>query len=302
MNASSTTSHASGAAAIDHEALAATALAAAGRGGDELLFLAGSTTDGLANRNSDLDLYVVGDFRVTGSETAARQGERTATVAYHEGREVNVAVLEPAGLDRLRDAFRAAVASLSQERGIAQLVDEDNLKILHRLRTGVALRRADRLQELREHLGTDDLPRYLLNVAAVAAVNRLTDVAGELADGHADSAAWMHREALVHTGQCALAAVGVTVPSVKWLVRLLQREVAGGPGAEDAGRTEGAHRLGGHPAHTRCADHTARHLLAPPADTAAAVAETRTVLAAVLDAAGDRAGAYVRLVARPKLG
>ncbi|MHB9757136.1 nucleotidyltransferase domain-containing protein [Streptomyces sp. BYX5S] len=278
MNASPTTT--------DHEALAATALAAAGRGGDELLFLAGSTTDGLANRNSDLDLYVVGDCRVAGSETAARQGERTATVAYHEGREVNVAVLEPAGLDRLREAFRAAVASLAEERGIAQLVDEDNLKILHRVRTGVALRRPDRLQELRDDLGTDDLPRYLLNVAAVAAVNRLTDVAGELADGHADSAAWMYREALVHTGQCALAAAGVTVPSVKWLVRLLQRETAA------AGDT----------AFTRCADHTARHLLAPPADTAAAVTETRAALAAVLDAAGDRAGAYVRLVARPKLG
>ncbi|MFB7933644.1 hypothetical protein ACFC4C_31535 [Streptomyces sp. NPDC056039] len=268
---------------VDLEALAVTALAAAGGSGEELLFLAGSTTDGLANRNSDLDLYVVGDLRVTGSETAARRGERTATVAYHEGREVNVAVLDPAALGSLREAFGASVASLSGEKGIAQLVDEDNLKILHRVRTGRALRRPDRLRELREELGTDDLPRYLLNVAAVAAVNRLTDVSGELADGHADSAAWMYREALVHTGQCALAAAGVTVPSVKWLVRLLQREAARHAGAG-------------------CAAHVARHLLAPPSDTAAAVARTRAELAAVIDAAGDLAGPYVRTVARPKLG
>ncbi|MEF9905564.1 hypothetical protein [Streptomyces sp. P9-A2] len=289
MNASRTPiARATGPAAVDHEALAATALAAAGCGGDELLFLAGSTTDGLANRNSDLDLYIVGDFRVAGSETAARQGERTATVAFHEGREVNVAVLDPAALDRLRDAFRAAVASLSQEKGISQLVDEDNLKILHRVRTGQALRRPDRLQGLRDDLGTGDLPRYLLNVAAVAAVNRLTDVSGELADGHGDSAAWMYREALVHTGQCALAAAGVTVPSVKWLVRLLQRAAE--------------HRVDGDPAYARCAAHTARRLLAPPADTAAALRETRAELAAVIDSAGEQAGPYVRLVARSKLG
>ncbi|MFF1920723.1 hypothetical protein ACFVW8_09115 [Streptomyces sp. NPDC058221] len=283
-----TTGRATGPAAVEHEALAATSLAAVGCGGDELLFLAGSTTDGLANRNSDLDLYVVGDFRVAGSETAARQGERTATVAFHEGREVNVAVLEPAALDRLREAFRASVASLSQEKGIAQLVDEDNLKILHRVRTGQALRRPDRLQELRDGLGTDDLPRYLLNVAAVAAVNRLNDVSGELSDGHRDSAAWMYREALVHTGQCALAAAGVTVPSVKWLLRLLQREAERG---SDSGAP-----------HARCAAHTARRLLDPPADTAAAVVETQAELAAVIDSVGERAGPYVRLVARSKLG
>ncbi|MET9761587.1 hypothetical protein ABZ016_21405 [Streptomyces sp. NPDC006372] len=286
MNAPGTTTTSAAAAVeqpTDLAALAATALEAVGGSGDELLFLAGSTTDGLANRNSDLDLYVVGDLRVTGSETAARQGERTATVAYHEGREVNVAVLDPAALGGLRDAFGASVASLSGEKGIAQLVDEDNLKILHRVRTGRALRHSDRLRELRQDLGTDDLPRYLLNVAAVAAVNRLTDVSGELADGHADSAAWMYREALVHTGQCALAAAGVTVPSVKWLVRLLQREAAR---QDDSG----------------CAAHVARHLLAPPADTTAAMTATRAHLAAVIDAAGDQAGPYVRTVARRKLG
>ncbi|GHH35702.1 hypothetical protein [Streptomyces candidus] len=290
----SNTVRAAGPAAVDHEALAATALAAVGCGPEELLFLAGSTTDGLANRNSDLDLYVVGDFRVTGSETAARQGERTATVAFHEGREVNVAVLDPAALDRLRNDFRAAVASLSEQQGIAQLVDGDNLKILHRVRTGQALRRPDRLQELCDDLGTGDLPRYLLNVAAVAAVNRLNDVSGELADGHAESAAWMYREALVHTGQCALAAAGVTVPSVKWLVRLLRREAERGPASQSAPTPVLA------PA--RCAAHTARRLLDPPADTAAALQETRAELAALIDSVGEQAGPYIRLVARPKLG
>ncbi|GHC92868.1 hypothetical protein GCM10007079_41590 [Nocardiopsis terrae] len=277
-----TTDAAGAETAADYAELAATALGAIGGTDEELLFLGGSTTDGLANRNSDLDLYVVGEFRVTGSETAARRGERTATIAYHGGREVNVAVLAPAALARLREAFRASVASLSEERGIAQLVDGDDLKILHRVRTGSAFRRPDRFQRLRDDLGTEELPRYLLNVAAVAAVNRLTDVSGELASGHSDSAAWMYREALVHTGQCALAAAGVTVPSTKWLIRLLQREEELRDSAD-------------------CAAHVARRLLAPPADTPGAVEETRAELAAVIDAAGDQAGPYVRTVARPKL-
>jgi hypothetical protein len=262
----------------DDEALAALALAAAGADDETLLFLVGSMADGLANRGSDYDLYMIGTAAVEGSETAARRGERTATIAYHHGREVNLAILDPAALAALRDSFRQATASLSDPAGIAQVVDDNDVKVLHRLRTGRALRRTDLLEGLREDFGTDHLARYLFNAAAVAAVNRSTDIDGELAEGRTDSAAWMHRELLVHTGQCVLAAAGVTVPNAKWLLRLLQG--VGGAGAS----------------------YVARQLLAPADDLITAIARTRAELAAVIDDAGDTAGPYVRDTARPKLG
>lgn len=264
--------------AADAETLARLALAAAGAGSDSPLFLVGSMADGLANRGSDYDLYMIGTAEVDGSETAARRGERTATIAYHRGREVNLAMLDPDALAQLRRSFARARASLADPSGIAQVVDENEVKLLHRIRTGRALRRPDLLEGLREDMGTADLARYLFNAAAIAAVNRSTDIEGELAEGRIDSAAWMHREMLIHTGQCALAGAGVTVPNAKWLLRLLRS--TGGDAAS----------------------YVAESLLAAAGDPSAALARTRAELAAVIDAAGDLAGPYVRATARPKLG
>lgn len=252
------------------------ALKAFGGTEDDLVFLAGSTTDGLANRNSDIDLYVIGDTAVGGSETAARQGEKTSTIGYHDDREVNLCVLEPEGLVQLKDVFRRSVASLDGDKGIEQLVTDDNLKILHRIRTGQPLQRPDLLDGLRADIGTADLSRYLFNASAIAAVNRLTDVAGELADGHEQSAQWMFREALVHAGHCALAADGETNPSGKWLVRMLLR----GSGFRE--------RIAG--------------LLLTQANLDTDVQEIKAGLAALIDAQGEIAGPYVRNVARKKLG
>jgi len=260
--------------------LVSAALHAIGGDRDDLLFAGGSTVEGLANPNSDIDLYVIGDIEITGTETAARKHEKTATIEYRDSREVNLTVLDPGGIIELDAAFRRSLASLSGEQGIEQLVDEDDLKVLHRIRTGRALQRPDRLDALRTDLGTDQLARYLLNMHAIAAVNRLTDVAGERADGHEESAAWMFREALVRVGQLVLAVDGETNSSSKWLVRLLLR--------------------GGASAAVR--ERVAQLLLGSTVDLTTDVGELKAHLATLVDASGTEAGPYLRCVARPKLG
>jgi nucleotidyltransferase-like protein len=264
----------------ERELLVESACRAAGRGAGDLLFVAGSITDGLANRGSDIDLYVIGDMEVAGSETAARRHERTATIGYHDGREVNLAVLNPAGLAQLKQSFAASVASLRDPRGIAQLVDEDDLKLLHRLRTGEALQGAAELTRLQAEFEVGHLSAYLFAMSVIAAVNRLTDVAGELADGHHESAAWMHREALVHSGQALLASTGVTTPSTKWLVRLLRR---------DGGSNTGFR------------DHVVDGLLGRSDDLTAALERTRAGLAWLIDTAGTQTSPYIRTISRRKL-
>jgi hypothetical protein len=112
---------------------------------------------------------------------------------------VHLAVLSPNGLAELKASFAISVASLQDPRGIAQLVDGDDLKLLHRLRTGQALQGEGQLDQLRVEFSTGHLAAYLFSMAVIAAVNRLTDVAGDLADGHDESAAWMHREVPVYT-------------------------------------------------------------------------------------------------------
>ncbi|GII83394.1 hypothetical protein Ssi03_13840 [Sphaerisporangium siamense] len=194
-------------------------------GADDLLFVAGSVVDGLANDNSDLDLYFLGrdGDAVIGAETTVRKGEKSGTIGVIGGREVSVSIIEPAGLSRLRADFGDCLGALGQGDGIVQLESQNDLKLLHRVRTGVPVRGETRLHSLRQELGTDRLAEYLVNVHGVAAVNRLVDVEGELAEGGEDSASWMLREASSHLARFALALEGQTNPAPKWLVKLLGR-------------------------------------------------------------------------------
>ncbi|WP_433215062.1 hypothetical protein [Microtetraspora malaysiensis] len=201
------------------------ALAAVDASADDLLFVAGSVVDGLANDNSDLDIYFLGrdGDAVIGAETTVRKGEKSGTIGVIGGREVSVSIIEPAGLAQLRADFGDCLAALTGNDGIVQLENQNDLKLLHRVRTGVPVQGEMRLQSLRQELGTDRLAEYLANVHGVAAVNRLIDVEGELAEDSEDSASWMLREATSHFARFALALQGQTNPAPKWRVKLIGR-------------------------------------------------------------------------------
>lgn len=249
---------------------------------DGVLFVAGSVVDGLANRNSDLDVYVVGDdgATVVGADTTVRKGEKSGTIGELDGREVSLSVLEPSGLAELARSFQECLAALSDGSGIVQLESQNDLKVLHRVRTGIPLRGAERLAELRASTGTDRLAEYHVNVQAVAAVNRLTDVEGELAEGNDASACWMFREAVAHVSRLVLALDGETNPAPKWLVRLLER---GGPDP-------------------RVRSRLAQLLTEHEDDLPAALLEVKELLRVTVDLAPDAVvGPYLRRVVR-KLG
>lgn len=189
---------------------------------DNVIFLAGSMVDGLANASSDLDVYVIADAGVAGSATTSRRREKNGTIGLLESREINLSVLDPAALAELAGSFAGCLAALSGDGGIVQLDSENDLKVLHRVRTGLPLRNDDGLRRWRDDLGCARLAAYLTNLHGVTALNRLRDVRGELSAGRDESATWMFREALVHAGQFALALAGETNPSRKWLLRLLR--------------------------------------------------------------------------------
>ncbi|WP_406863827.1 hypothetical protein ABZO31_26680 [Streptomyces sp. HUAS MG47] len=265
------------------DTVARTALAAVGHPEDGVLFVAGSVVDGLANRNSDLDVYFLGGDAapVVGSDTTVRKGEKSGTVAVLDGREISLSVLEPSGIEELARSFRECLTALSADSGIVQLESQNDLKVLHRLRTGVPLRGGERLEQLRRSTGTDRLAEYHVNVQAVAAVNRLTDVEGELAEGNDASASWMFREAVAHVARLVLALDGETNPAPKWLVRLLER---GGP-------------------EPRLRSRLAQLLTEHEEDLPAALAEIRERLRTVVDhAPGAVVGPYLRRVVDRKLG
>ncbi|MER5523619.1 hypothetical protein ABT075_03265 [Streptomyces sp. NPDC002677] len=264
------------------DSVAEQALGAVGDPADGVLFVAGSVVDGLANRNSDLDVYFLGgDGAATvGADTTVRKGEKSGTIGELDGREVSLSILEPAGIEELTRSFQECLAALSDGGGIVQLESQNDLKVLHRIRTGVPLRGAERLERLRVSTGTERLAEYHVNVQAVAAVNRLTDVDGELAEGNDASACWMFREAVAHVARLVLALDGETNPAPKWLVRLLER---GGPDP-------------------RLRSRLAQLLTEHEEDLPAALTEVKELLRATVDLAPDSVvGPYLRRVIR-KLG
>src|SRR5687767_6005399 len=99
---------------------------------DDVVFLAGSVVDGLANAGSDLDVYVVADAEATGEGTTVRRREKNGTIGFLDSREVNLSLLDPAGLTELAGSFGTCLASLAGADGIAQLDSENDLKVLHR--------------------------------------------------------------------------------------------------------------------------------------------------------------------------
>lgn len=216
------------------EEVIVSALAATGGSRSDLLFAAGSMVDGVANAGSDLDLYFIGSGAAAGSNTTTRKLEKNGTVGSLDGRELNLSILDPVGLAELSENFRRCLASLANGGGIAQLDSENDLKVLHRIRSGVPLLGADKLTSLRRDLETARLAEYLANLHAVTAMNRLVDVDGEIGANNLDSAAWMLREATIHIAYMVLALSGETNPSRKWLLRLLLRGQSLGPLAERA--------------------------------------------------------------------
>jgi hypothetical protein len=209
--------------AAQRETVITAALTATDGTRDDLLFAAGSMVDGIANAGSDLDVYFIGSGAVAGADTTVRKLEKNGTVGLLDEREINLSILDPGGLTELGVGFARCLASLDSGDGIGQLDSENDLKILHRIRTGEPLLGARALSALRTSLNTGRLAEYLANLHAVTAINRLIDVGGEQAAQNSASAAWMFREALVHVGHLALALAGETSPGRKWLVRLLLR-------------------------------------------------------------------------------
>lgn len=239
----------------------------------ETLFLAGSVADGLANSASDLDVYLVSDGPALGHSTTTRGREKNGTIGVVGDRDLNLSIVPADSLGGLREEFGRCLDSLSDPNGIVQFDGENGLKLLHRLRVGIAIGDSDdALLALCEHLYCSRLPGYLMNLHGVAAVNRLADVVGEARDGNPESASWMLREALVHYAQFLLALDGQTNPSRKWLVRML---LQGGTHAEGKAAT-------------------AELLTGPLPDPSSGAAEVRAKIGELVRAPGAEAGPYLK--------
>ncbi|KQZ15611.1 hypothetical protein ASD44_17305 [Mesorhizobium sp. Root554] len=175
-------------------------------------FLGGSITDGFANKNSDVDIYLLVD-----NDEEAAQGEPGTMLK--DGRFWQFYFLSKSMLDD----FRRKIANNT----VASLVEDERVT-LHRILTGVAISGEDRLITVRQELDETRL-HYLLSATSFDFSGGMhNDCLGMKA---ADTLGYLQSVRIGYDciADSILNLWGDTVARQKWRLRRLQRTFGDGP-------------------------------------------------------------------------
>ena len=180
---------------------------------DEVIFVAGSVVDELANDGSDLDVYLVSE-----RDLAARRVGPSIPVACG-GAYLDVEAWHPAVI---LDALGAVDRCETADRAESVCIPPRTLSFLHRLHSGIPLQGGARLDQIRGSSSRGALARTLLRRAQVHIDSYHRDLAGMVAAGQWRTALMFTRELVGATADALLAGLGNTNPSPKWRLELLR--------------------------------------------------------------------------------
>jgi hypothetical protein len=202
----------------------------------ETMWLVGSIADGLATSFSDINLLIIGDRGLDATLVFGESGFEQSVARLPRGQRIKTEYWRAEDVEQLQRRLAAVMHALYGTAPLAQVeaFSDLELRLLHRMRTGLVLANAARATQWRREMQVDSLPDYLL-VHWVASHHALREDAwGQAREGDRLSAWWMARAALDYLAAAMLASVGETNPYPKWRLRLLQRnrEVLGPPAVE----------------------------------------------------------------------
>lgn len=201
----------------------------------EAVLLGGSIPEGLANRTSDIDLLLLGDIELPGKSPLPPIRTGGATIAFRPNfgpLRLQIETVPIAHLEGLVRQMAEVAADFDQPERVRSVraLDALDLRTIHRIRAGVALKNAPVIQAWKRRLRCDLLPSYLLASQAAQQRIALEDAAGERSEGRWESALWAMQRCVQASASALLASVGETNPNAKWCVRLLQlRRLEAGP-------------------------------------------------------------------------
>lgn len=175
-------------------------------------FLGGSITDGFANKNSDVDIYLLVD-------NEAEAAQSTPGTMLKDGRFWQFYYLSDSALEDFRERIAAnAVGSFI----------EDERVTLHRIFTGVAITGEERLKAVRQRLDEGRLQYLLSTVSFDFSGGMHNDCLGMKAG---DTLGYLQSVRIGY--DCIADAIlnlwGDTVARQKWRLRRLQRTFGDGP-------------------------------------------------------------------------
>ncbi|GAA0713847.1 nucleotidyltransferase domain-containing protein [Dokdonella soli] len=194
-------------------------------GDGECLLLVGSVAEGLANPESDLDLLLLANDRDAGEHELHGDMLR----AMPEGFDLNIEVITHARaeavcrffLHNLNEARRPAAAGAPRS---LTFVGADELRLLHRLRTGIPLiASANSVDTLRDCYALHALPDFCTLQHVACHLRLRADASQTVQDaGDPHTPLVMSQLAGQHLIAAVLASIGETNPNPKWLLRLLR--------------------------------------------------------------------------------
>jgi HEPN domain-containing protein len=194
------------------------------RPGETLIF-GGSIPEGLASAESDIDLTLIGAARTPrGYRVVEGHGELVFDAAFAPPR-IHVESVPLGHMEALAgqmDEMRQALSDPDCPRRLYAFPPGD-LRIMHRVRTGLPLRNPDVTEHWRARLHSEFLPTYVLVLTIVRHFTIREDAIAEARERHHDSSVWMMKQALSLAAHALLAAAGESHPSEKWLLRRLRR-------------------------------------------------------------------------------
>lgn len=184
----------------------------------------GSIPEGLANADSDIDLMVLGGMTGQNGQVVMEGEAQVTYQAAFAPLKIQLECVPLAHLEALSGRMRETAAALSDAEHVPRVYAFPlaDLRILHRVRTGICLRNPDVVAHWQRRLHVDVLPKYLMVLMTVHHFSLREDAIGEAREGRRESSLWLMGQALSCAAGMLLASTGDSHPYDKWRVRLLQ--------------------------------------------------------------------------------
>ena len=181
---------------------------------DDIVFLSGSLIEGLGNRLSDIDVFVVTDRQLPG-----RMGQRADGFELN-GLMIDVQMVARAEVDALLDRLDSLPATA---RHVSRRFSFADWLFLHRLATGRAAIGEAAFAAIRQRTSREALARFKFEWATEWITRLQMDLAGLHAEHDWKSMLFAAQQILGYAVDCLLAAHRLTTPAPKWRMRLLDR-------------------------------------------------------------------------------
>jgi hypothetical protein len=183
----------------------------------DTLYLSGSVVEGIGNKTSDLDAFLVTERRIE-----SYTFDNTIILPFRTF-AVDIEVWDYSQVSTLVQTLCSLPASEDRDPRKVLRFNLNELTFLHRLAIGIPIAGPEMFLDLHRSVDRRAISRIIFDQAAAIIPAQATDIAGLLDEGDFDSAVVSAQRLLGYTIDAVMAVQGNTNPSQKWRLRKVQQ-------------------------------------------------------------------------------